>query len=145
MSLIDHSYDDSTYDHVPTLRELMPTNAGLPGVHYGLVAVANQRAAQDEGWGSVTGSRVLSIVGPKGKLDVVLACQGNPVRGLDPNAGARRLYLDDDIYNITGLWLGALPEHLTAEAKPAKSTDTKPSSKSTKPAAGGAARYDDVT
>jgi hypothetical protein len=115
MSLVDDANGTYTYDHVPTLRELMPTNAGLPGVTYAIICTANAKVAQDEGWGSVERSKVFTITGPKGSADCILACQGTPIRSLDTHSGARRVLLDDDIYHLTGLWQGQLPEHLTSD------------------------------
>lgn len=117
MSLIPTEHKKFTYDHIPTLRELMPGNAGLPGVTYGIISVVNQRPAQDEGWGAIVSGKVFTLVGPKGECDVILGCKGSPLRGINPNAGARKLLLDDTIYTMTGLWTGKVPEHLGAKPK----------------------------
>ena len=103
------------YDHVPTLRELMPSTAGLPGVIYSLVCLQNAKDAQDAGWGSVEGAKFFSITGPRGTVSMVLACKGTPIRGASPKSGARRLLLDLDIYRMAGVWLGLLPKSLQTE------------------------------
>lgn len=96
-------FEPLTFEFVPTLRQLMPSTGGLPGVKYGLLAVHNQKTAQNEGWGATTTSKIFTIKGPKGQVDVVLACKGDPVRGMSPAGGARVFLIDQDIYDVTGL------------------------------------------
>lgn len=104
-----------TYDHVPRLRELLPQDAGRPGVKYAQVCSSNAKSAQDDGWGPVAGAKLFTINGPKGHCDMLLACQGNPIQGASSQEGARMMVLDHDIYRLTGLWLGALPDELQEE------------------------------
>ena len=133
MSLVPDAYEKYTYTYVPTLRELMPGNAGLPGVTYGIIAVENQRPAQDAGWGAVVNGKVFTLKGPRGAADVILGCQGEPINGMSPNSGARKLLLDNTIYDKTGLWVGELPEGFAppepekpAAKAPVKATPKKP-------------------
>lgn len=82
---------------------------------YGIVAIPNQKAAQDAGWGGVDDQKIFTLEGPRGTADAALVCQGSPIRGLDPQGGARKLYLDMDLYRLTGLWTGLLPTPLQEE------------------------------
>lgn len=107
--------EQENLDHIPTLRELMPKTAGLPGVKYGIVALVNQKAAQDSGWDGVADQRIFTIEGPKGSTDAALICNGEPAEGMSPDSGARRLYLDQDLYRLTGLWQGLMPKNLREE------------------------------
>ena len=123
---------ENTYEftHVPTLRELLPQTAGIPGVKYAQVCAANAKIAQDEGWGPVHGAKLFTINGSKGSSDMLLACTGNPIPGASPHSGARVMVLDHDIYRLTGEWLGELPEELMEDApvkKPAKKVSDKAS------------------
>ena len=104
-----------SYDHVPSLRELLPQTAGIPGIEYIQVCASNAKVAQDTGWGPVHGAKLFTITGPKGHADMLLACKGKPVQGASTQDGARRMFLDDDIYRLTGLWRGYLPKNLMAE------------------------------
>jgi len=104
-----------TYNHVPKLKELFRTNGGLPGVRYAQVCTSNAKAAQDDGWGPVENAKLFSIAGPKGTADIILACKGTPTRSGSAHDGARTMFLDHDIYRLTGLWLGELPDELQAE------------------------------
>ncbi len=104
-----------TYDHVPTLKELLPTTKGLPGVKYIQLCTTNAKAGQDGGWGPVENAKIFTITGPKGSSDILLACKGNPIRGASTQEGARVMNLDEDIYRLTGLWLGLYPENLQQE------------------------------
>ena len=129
MSLVPEQLERYTYDHVPTLRELMPTNGGLPGVQYGLVCVHNQRHAQDAGWQGVEKAKVFTIASDQGSVDMILACQGTPVRGMSPDMGARKMFVDEDVYRLTGLWPSAdtpkledAPQQTTPTSKKAKVT-----------------------
>ena len=106
-----------TYDHVPTLKELMPSTAGLPGVKYMQVCTINVKPAEDQGWGPVSDARFYTIIGPKGQSHMMLASQGTPTPGASPGDGARRMYLDDDVYKLTGLWRGYYPKSLQEEFK----------------------------
>ena len=103
------------YDHVPRLRELLPKDAGRPGVKYAQVCSANAKAAQDAGWGPIAGAKMFTIHGPKGHCDMLLACQGKPIQGASSQEGARTMVLDHDIYRLTGLWLGIMPDELQEE------------------------------
>lgn len=91
------------FSYVPELRDLLPKNRGLPGVIYAQVCVHHAKAAQDLGWRMVHGTGYYSIVGPRGRADMVLMCSGKPIRGAAPQAGARRLLADEDILKLTGL------------------------------------------
>lgn len=104
-----------TYDHVPTLKELLPTTGGLPGVKYIQLCTTNAKAGQDGGWGPVENAKIFTITGPKGSSDILLACKGTPIRGASTQEGARTMSLDEDIYKLTGLWLGLYPESLQQE------------------------------
>lgn len=122
-----------SYDHVPTLEELLPATGGIPGVTYAQVCAKNVHAAQTAEWDSVHGAKAYEIVGPDGRnTAMVLACKGTPVRGMDARSGRRMMFLDQDVFRLTGMWLpphimGFPPElmeefNLTAEMQPATPT-----------------------
>lgn len=96
----------TVFDHIPSLRELMPTTGGTPGYEYAQVALANARQAQDAPldppWRPVPDARFYAVRGPKGTADVILLRRGTPIRGLDPQAGSRRCWVDKSILSQTG-------------------------------------------
>ena len=108
-----------TYDHIPQLRELMPTTGGIPGVTYLQVTVSNQRTAQDDGWGNISGgSRIYTIIGPKGPADMQLMCKGKPIPGGDTNSGSRKCMVDANVEGITGLFVNPPEEPPEVEEAP---------------------------
>lgn len=115
-----------TYDgHIPQLRELMPTTGGVPGVTYLQVTVGNQRTAQDTGWGDISGgSRVYTIVGPKGIADMRLMCKGKPIPGGDTMSGARKCVVDAKVEDLTGLLI-TKPKEPEPEPEPTPKPDLK--------------------
>ena len=66
------------YDHLPSLKELMPSTGGVPGIEYLMVSTTNLRRAQDEGWLRSSGSeqRVFTLEGPAGRVDCELYSRG---------------------------------------------------------------------
>ncbi len=122
-----------TYDHVPRLRELLPQDGGRPGVKYAQVCSANAKAAQDDGWGPITDAKMFTISGPKGQCDMLLACQGKPIQGASAQEGARTMVLDHDIYRLTGLWLGIMPDELQEEFKTDGTVEDSADTSVTKP------------
>lgn len=112
------------YDHVPNLRELLPTTAGIPGVQYAQVSVTNLRKAQDEGWVKISGAQKLyTINGPSGKVDCELYAKGKPIPGQGVTSGARICYIDKDIYAKTGLGKKAVKPTRNAAQSAAKETE----------------------
>jgi hypothetical protein len=108
-----------TYDHIPQLKELLPTTAGVPGVTYLQCCIQNQRKAQDTGWGAISGgSRVYTIQGPKGLADMQLLCKGKPIPGGDIKSGARKCMVDAEVETLTGLWVNGPPEEVTPTPEP---------------------------
>ena len=103
---------DYTYrDHIPQLRELMPKTGGVPGVKYLQCTLGNLKLAQDDGWGNIVGgSKVFTIVGPKGSADMHLLCKGEPLPGGDVHSGVRECVVDAKVEDLTGLWVSGPPE-----------------------------------
>ena len=116
---------------IPTLHDLLPNTAGIPGVEYAQICTANAKYAQDDGWGAVEGAKFYSIEGPKGTASMVLAGKGTPIRGASPSDGARRCYLDEDITALTGLPTGGSAPDDSEQAE----VPAEPTSISTKPKA----------
>lgn len=105
-----------TYDHIPSLKELMPTTAGIPGVEYAQVCVHNIRLAQDLGWGRISGNqKVYTITGPTGSVDCELYCKGKPISGECPQGGRRVCSIDKEIVKLTGVRNGPPPEREPAD------------------------------
>jgi hypothetical protein len=99
-------------NHIPQLKELMPRTGGVPGVKYlQVVTGKHERIAQDDGWGDIVGgSRVYTIVGPRGAAHMRLMCKGRPIPGGDPNSGARECMVDAEVEELTGLRVNGLEE-----------------------------------
>ena len=94
---------DYTYDHVPTLEELLPNSGGRPGVEYAIVSTLNMRKAQDEGWERLAGNqKIFTITGPAGSADCELFGRGKPIRGADASSGRRRCFVDGSVRDATG-------------------------------------------
>ncbi len=110
-----------SFDHIPSLRELIPDTGGTPGYEYAQVALANAKRAQDAGldppWRPVPGAQFYTITGPKGSIDLMLLRRGSPIRGLSPQSGARQCYIDKAVYSQTGL--GQPEETPNAQEPPA--------------------------
>lgn len=102
--------EDYVFDHIPTLRELL-RNGGLPGVEYAQVCTAHFKRAQNEKWKDVQGAKCYTIVGPKGRADMILKAKGVPLSG-NTESGARVCYIDKGIETLTGLsaWAKSKPE-----------------------------------
>jgi hypothetical protein len=104
-------------NHIPQLKKLMPQNGGRPGVTYLQCCIHNLRKAQDmtekEGgpWGFISGgSKVYTIVGPRGAADMQLMCKGEPIPGGDPKSGVCECFVDGDVEELTGLRVNRLEE-----------------------------------
>ena len=116
---------DYTYNHIPQLRELMPKTSGVVGVEYLQCTSNNTKQAQNEGWGGIVGgSKIYTIVGPKGSADMHLLCKGEPIPGGDVNSGARHCVVDADVEGLTGLNVN-LPEEPEPEPDPVSETIAK--------------------
>lgn len=110
---------DYTYDYIPTLEQLLPSNGGLPGVEYAIVATSNMRKAQDEGWERLAGNqKIFTVTGPQGEVDCELFGRGKPIKGADAQAGRRRCYVDGSVRDRTG-------HGRTAPKKDVKKSETK--------------------
>lgn len=85
-----------TFQHIPTLKELMPKTSGLPGVKYLQCAALNMARATREGWLQVHGAEPYIITNPStGKeLAVVLLAQGRAVPGVSYLSGGRECQVD---------------------------------------------------
>tara|TARA_Y100000590_G_scaffold413_1_gene607 strand:+ start:5162 stop:5530 length:369 start_codon:yes stop_codon:yes gene_type:complete len=95
--------EEYIYDHIPTLRELLPSTAGVPGVQYAQISAKNLRRAQDEGWLKISGKqKIYTISGPKGTVDCELYAKGKPIPGQGSQSGARICYVDSEVYKGTG-------------------------------------------
>lgn len=117
-----------TFDHIPQARELM-SNGGLPGVIYHQVAAQNLIKGREEGFKQVHGVEPYRIVGPEGTVDCILLSEGVPIRGQSGLGGARRVYVDQAIFDGTGLPDRSRPaeEPKASPAPKAKATVPKPS------------------
>ncbi len=90
---------------IPTLSQLLPRTAGVPGVSYLQCSTANLRRAQDEGWLRIAGreQKVYTIIGPNGSIDCELYAMGEPIPGQSHTSGARNCDIDRNIYVATGI------------------------------------------
>lgn len=106
-----------SFDHIPTLRELMPKTQGLPGVIYLQCAGQNTVKAEAEGWLKVHGARGYIITNPTtGKsLGVELLAKGTPMPGVSYMSGARQCMVDLTIDELM-----TEPHPPKAPAKPAE-------------------------
>ena len=101
------------YDHVPSLKELLPKFRGVPGFQYFQCCVVNLRRAQDEGWTEVVGGIVYRIKGPKGSVDMKLLTRGERTPGAAHNSGARICGCNTLVQELTGVWIN--PNRHTGE------------------------------
>ena len=121
--------DTPIYDHIPTLREMLPSTAGVPGCRYAIVSLANLGRAQREGWLKISGRQLIfGIQGPKGLVECELYAMGRPIRGQDPNGGARKLLVDAQVFEVTGFIDPTAP---VAEVKPIAKEAAKPPTQAT--------------
>ena len=92
-----------TFHDIPRLIDLLPSTGGVPGITYAQICVQNLRQAQDDGWKRIQGAKVYSIWGDLGKADMELLARGKVVLGQSPDAGARRCFIDPEVYTLTGI------------------------------------------
>lgn len=94
-----------TFDHVPSLRELLPKHRGMPGYQYVQCTVHRLARAQLEKWVQVNGSVFYRIQGPRGYVDMALMVRGKRTPGQPSNSGARLCFCDDLVLELTGNWI----------------------------------------
>lgn len=99
------------FDHMPKLgpyhegderASLLPKHGGLPGFHYLQVPCSLYKDAEDADWLQVDNTHTYAIVGPKGKIDCILMCQGKHLRGIAPSSIKNRCDVHRSIYEATG-------------------------------------------
>jgi len=93
------------FDHVPSLRELLPQFRGLPGFEYLQCCVQNLRRAQDEGWTEVERTVIYTIEGEKGRVDMKLLARGKRIPGQPHDSGARLCICDKTVEEMTGVFI----------------------------------------
>lgn len=93
------------FDHIPSLKELLPQFRGLPGFEYLQCCVNNLRRAQDEGWYEVEKTVIYTVEGPKGSVDMKLLARGKRIPGQPHDSGARLCLCDKSVEPLTGLWI----------------------------------------
>lgn len=108
-----------TYDHIPTLEELLPKTGGLPGVTYAIIALENARKAQDQGWSRLAGSqKIFTVESGSGSVDCELYGLGKPIRGQDVASGRRECVVDKKVSSIFKNKAEAKPEAKTTAKAP---------------------------
>lgn len=123
------------FDHVPSLRELLPQYRGLPGFEYMQCCVQHLRRAQDEGWVEVQNTVVYSIEGPNGRVDMKLLARGQRIPGQPHDSGVRLCLCDKTVEKATGLWIN--PNRHESENSEAEKGDTQKSDTSNPTFVGG--------
>jgi len=93
------------FDHIPSLRELLPKHRGRPGLEYFQCCVTNLRRAQDEGWLEVDNTVIYTVVGPRGQAHMKLMARGRLIPGQSHDSGARLCFCDRTIEPMTGHWI----------------------------------------
>ena len=94
------------YDHIPTLKELLPEKRGLPGVEYAQVTTDNLWLAQQNDWSKLSGKQKLyTIRGPQGEVHCELYGKGKPIKGQSSKGGKRICWIDKLIKEKTGCGL----------------------------------------
>ena len=92
------------YDHIPSLKELIPSTGGLPGVEYAQVTTDRLWLAQKNGWSKLSGrQKIYTIRGPAGEVHCELYGKGKPIKGQSMLSGRRICWLDKTIREKTGL------------------------------------------
>ena len=98
------------------LPSLLPHKGGLPGLVYFQIPSRLRRLAQDEGWKSTSGTKLYSIIGPRGEIDCELVCKGRIIPGCDTLDNKRAMQVHNDIFEETGLSAETgLPEEFSEE------------------------------
>ncbi len=109
-----------TFDHIPSIKELLPQFRGLPGFEYLQCCVNNLRRAQDEGWSEVEKTVIYTVEGPKGSVDMKLLARGHRIPGQPHDSGARLCLCDTSVQPLTGLWIN--PHKHPEGAQPLRSS-----------------------
>lgn len=94
--------EDFVFKHIPKLTELLPSTGGIPGIVYAQICVHNRKRAQNEGWKQIQGAKIYTILGPDDRVDMELLAKGTPVLGQGPESGARKCWVDTEVYTLTG-------------------------------------------
>lgn len=94
--------EDYVFNSIPSLTELLPTTGGIPGIQYAQVCVHNLKKGQNDGWQRIQGAKVYTILGAGGRADMELLAKGKAIIGQSPDAGARRCWIDEEVYGLTG-------------------------------------------
>ena len=123
----EQSPEKYVYNHIPNLRDLLSTNAGLPGVEYAQVTLENLYQAQKSGWSKLSGHQKIYIIrGPKGEVACELYGKGKPIKGQNTMSGKRICWIDKAIRLKTGLGLkGPIQEPEKIEPSVEKTTTQK--------------------
>lgn len=118
-----------TYDHIPALRELLPTNGGRPGVTYLQVAHEHRPEVERLGYSQIARTKLYHIVGPNGRITCALYGWGEPIPGADPLSGARICEVDAKLEWATGLQMDESKQRRVHITKPPERTEpaVKPS------------------
>ena len=100
----EQSSEEYVYDHIPTLKELLPASGGRPGVQYAQVTSERLWLAQKSEFRKVSGAQMMyTIRGPKGEVHCELYGEGRPIKGQGSKSGKRICWLDTLIREKTGL------------------------------------------
>ena len=91
-----------TFTHIPSTKDLFSNN-GRSGIDYALVLTANMARATGEGYEQLTTQNLIAIEGPKGRADVVIMAKGTPISGATSGSFQPRLFVDEGVYETTGL------------------------------------------
>ena len=99
-------------DRIPYVDDVI-RDGGRPGCEYAYVLGDNigyyNENEPDTPWTPVPGAPVLTIEGPKGRVDnVMVLVRGKPIKGADARNGVRIWLVDPDIHTRTGI-AGASP------------------------------------
>ena len=109
------------FQTIPSLKELLPSTAGIPGIQYAQICVNNMKRAQNDGWKRIQGAKIYTVLGPDGRADMELLAQGKVISGQAYDSGARRCWIDPNVYTLTG--------HSNPKEKPNGGPSRKPQEK----------------
>lgn len=106
--MTDETAEESviTFNYIPVLGPgpgtLMPRTGGIAGVEYAQICTHHIVKAKRAGFGPIVDAEPYVIVGPDGEAEVVLLCQGEPIKGASSLGGAQVCHLDREIFTLTG-------------------------------------------
>ncbi|MCP4113862.1 MAG: hypothetical protein GY737_00375 [Desulfobacteraceae bacterium] len=110
--LPEHDIARAEFGYIPTVRRqnpndtrisLLPKRGGRAGVIYGHIPDHLTKVAREQGWMYISEEAEYIITGPKGSIKCRLMAYGGEIPGVAPESGVRGAFVDESVYEVTGL------------------------------------------